>query len=884
MASKRLESIEHHDLLELPPEKTQIITVNNRYARRVLGFFQQHLADPQQAMVIAEVLPLSAWLRRCEEDLIVTSTQMPAAYVLDAFSAVQVWEEVIRQSDADESPLIDIVQAAKLAYEADRLLDEWSIRVQDAEQNLDHERFLVWRRAYEAYLQAHDLDDENRSVNRIIQAFEEAQMPFDAEHIVWVGFHEFSPRIERLQRALQEQSVHQSVLQWPATQAHSIWQVQADASEHEWQLAAQWAQEQLQRHPQGRYAIVAAELEKQAPFARRVLDHQFDGGWNMAVGRPLNEWPQVRQILSWLDLLKAWQQAWRQNPAQPTVSPKELGPALLNNASGPLAIAGPRLDAQWRHDEILLVSLPQWQQWLEQCVPDFYAGWSAVWEQVQNAPRQDSADGWAKRIRQWLPMLGLPNQKTIDSVTYQVLQAFEERLAQFAQYGLALGEMSFGHALYVFRRLCQEVLFQPERDPDARLDVLGMLEAEGGHWDGVWVLGLTDQVFPAVPKPNPFIPFSALARHQAPRSTPDREFEWAQLSFRKLVCSAPEVWFSTPQFEGEEALRPSPLISGFEHQIRALSPAPAAAMPCETITDVQAPPVNMAQEKLRGGSTLIETFARNPLWAFVRYRLHAQVLPDYARMSRSHVLGSLIHALLERLWQGMAEPSREGLQQWLHTPYAEQTMDALLTQLENELLYGYPDDIKALVGQWAKQVVWQWLALEAERDEDFRCIAAEQQAQLQIQDLVLNLRIDRIDALPDDRLLLIDYKTGTSAQLPLKKWQRPHPVDLQLPLYAALLQRQQRSVAGLAIAKVNAVSPAFDGVGEQVAEAGFKEYEHPHLDWSAQLQAWQAYIEQLVTQLLAGSAQNIIHDPKDYEYCDALPFLRITAGGEYYEQ
>src|SRR5690625_6059576 len=102
--------------------------------------------------------------------------------------------------------------------------------------------------------------------------------------------------------------------------------------------------------------------------------------------------------------------------------------------------------------------------------------------------------------------------------------------------------MSFGHALYVFRRLCQEVLFQPERDPDARLDVLGMLEAEGGHWDGVWVLGLTDQVFPAVPKPNPFIPFSALARHQTPRSTPDREFErseehTAEVQTRgQLVC------------------------------------------------------------------------------------------------------------------------------------------------------------------------------------------------------------------------------------------------------------------------------------------------------------------------------------------------------------
>ncbi|WP_262357983.1 hypothetical protein, partial [Bordetella pertussis] len=58
--------------------------------------------------------------------------------------------------------------------------------------------------------------------------------------------------------------------------------------------------------------------------------------------------------------------------------------------------------------------------------------------------------------------------------------------------------------------------FQPQRDPSARLDVLGLLEAEGGAWDGIWVLGLTDDVLPASPKPNPLLPLAVLRQVGAP--------------------------------------------------------------------------------------------------------------------------------------------------------------------------------------------------------------------------------------------------------------------------------------------------------------------------------------------------------------------------------
>src|SRR5699024_3834044 len=96
------------------------------------------------------------------------------------------------------------------------------------------------------------------------------------------------------------------------------------------------------------------------------------------VGRPLSEWPQVRQILDWLDLLKAWCQAWRQNPTQPVVAPDMLGPAVLNGATGLLDLLGPRLDAQWRHEEALQISWQQWEQCLKEQAPEFYARWNQV--------------------------------------------------------------------------------------------------------------------------------------------------------------------------------------------------------------------------------------------------------------------------------------------------------------------------------------------------------------------------------------------------------------------------------------------------------------------------------------------------------------------------
>src|SRR3546814_21132404 len=99
----------------------------------------------------------------------------------------------------------------------------------------------------------------------------------------------------------------------------------------------------------------------------------------------------------------------------------------------------------------------------------------------------------------------------------------------------------FSSAVGLLQRLAHETPFQPQRDPAARLDVLGFLESEGGRWDGVWVLGLTDEVLPAAPKPNPFIPLAALRQAHAPRAPPERRSEERRVG-KECVSTGRSRW------------------------------------------------------------------------------------------------------------------------------------------------------------------------------------------------------------------------------------------------------------------------------------------------------------------------------------------------------
>ena len=88
---------------------------------------------------------------------------------------------------------------------------------------------------------------------------------------------------------------------------------------------------------------------------------------------------------------------------------------------------------------------------------------------------------------------------------------------QFLGAGAGGRQLGGQAAVRLLESVARTATFQPQRDPSARLDVLGLLEAEGGYWDGVRA-GPDRRRAAGLAQANPLLPLAVLRRRaRAPR-------------------------------------------------------------------------------------------------------------------------------------------------------------------------------------------------------------------------------------------------------------------------------------------------------------------------------------------------------------------------------
>ena len=878
--------IDYVQLRDLEARNTTVITVNNRLARRVIqSLARQQAAQAQPVSEIPTVVPWSGWVVQQLGRAGFQEGLTEHTLLLDHFAAQTVWAEVIDTLEKDRV-LLDVNQAAAGALQADQLIDEWRISVDLVDATDEYKSFSRWRDGYRSRLHALDALDPNLAVTRLIQHIEGGlELP---DTIVLAGFTEISPRMGILCAALLARGIALAVLREPAKPAAVVSRVVCGTAQSEWQAAAHWARAQLQAQPEGRFAIVAVSLDAQAPFARRVLARVLSDAqslpaytFNVAVARPLADWGAGRAALAWLRtfvLMKEQEQA----------TPADLSAALLaGHCVGHVAEMGRRaqLDARWRQQYVSQVSVAAWTHSLS-ALEQLSPAWQRAWQDWQGAASSAPAYFWAGFFRATLATLGFPGVGQQSSAAYQVLEALDELFERFEALSAVLGVLTAGEAFKIFSRLARSTLFQPQRAVDARLDVLGLLEAEGGQWDAIWMLGLTDEVLPAIAKPNPFIPVQALRQAQAPRATPERELQWAEKIFEALCLTAPTVVVSSAMFEGERALRPSPLIVSFEPSADLWTPAiPKSAKPVlERLSDDQGPAV-AEDEKISGGIGLLETQARNPLWAFIRHRLGVRGLPAYTELPYKMQRGMFLHGVLQRIWEELHD------QDALHHAVVQHTLDAQLERIAYEVgrkeLHAFEETLQRLEIERGIAVVRQWLALEATR-LPFKVLEVEQKRKLSVKGLTLDVRLDRLDAVGESNdQVIIDYKTGSALPKILNDWKTPRPVNLQVPAYAMMLGQTDSSreqpasnISGLVLAQLHSKETVVAGLIEDdclgikgpqtLEEAKFKDE-----SWQALLLRLQAAIEVLAAEFVSGHALNQAWNKADLEHCDVLPLLRL---------
>ena len=60
------------------------------------------------------------------------------------------------------------------------------------------------------------------------------------------------------------------------------------------------------------------------------------------------------------------------------------------------------------------------------------------------------------------------------------------------------------------------------------IQILGPLESAQLEFDHLWVLGLTDEAWPRIPRPNPLLPIELQRSRGLPRSSADWELGFAR--------------------------------------------------------------------------------------------------------------------------------------------------------------------------------------------------------------------------------------------------------------------------------------------------------------------------------------------------------------------
>jgi probable DNA repair protein len=661
----------------------------------------------------------------------------------------------------------------------------------------------------------------------------------------------------------------------------------ADA-QSEVEACAIWCSRQLDSDPKARLLVVAQAANARRGEIERAFLRHAGQAFEFSLGVPLSQIALARAahlLLRWLDgALNEQELDWLFSTGHAAATKDEN--AALQSTMRMLRHRGLER-TRWTLGALI------GQRPASELLP---APWVERMTQAQRrladaARRSQSPLEWAELVPRLLEELHFAGARTLTSAEYQTLRRWQQAVESCGSLGFDGRSIRWKDFLLELGRTLDETLFAPE-SRDALIQIAGPAESAGLRADAVWLMGADEDAWPANGSTHPLLPIEVQREAGMPHATPQSDWELASSITKRLLASACEVHFSyARQSEAAEA-RPSRLIAQLAGEPRELPmelTAPAAEAPravwFEDRGRIPFPP-----GKVDGGAAVLTAQSQCPFKAFATTRLGAQGWELAEAGLTPAQRGSLLHKVLHAIWAGGPDGIRshdELLKLNDREAFVREHVRRIFaSDLRPHLREIMPRRYLELEEQRLTKLVTEWLEYEATRIA-FEVAETEAKRTVAIAGLTLDLRLDRIDRLSDESLLVIDYKTGDASP---KQWELPRPEDVQLPLYAGFaIDREKELLGGLVFAKVRAGKPEFAGrVGDAAGTliAGLKKTSTlVKIPFTAeQLLDWRDCIEQLARDFVDGRAEV---DPREYpetcERCGLQSLCRIQEHSELLE-
>ena len=873
-----------------------VLTATNRLARELRGRLARwHLEHGRQIWQTPEILPYSTWLAQQYQTLWRGQTETQWPRLLTPAQELAVWEDVLQQSPEGRR-LLNTGATARSAREAWQLWQEYGLQetALQAQAGPDTEAFLGWADAFSQRCHRGQWVDAGRLPQVLLDVLAQGQWVVPSQ-ITLAGFDLVSPAQHKLFTALEAAGSRVFVL-WQELDPGAIQRVASPDVRQEMDDAARWARGRLEASPSARIGIVVPNLqavrEEILETLEAVLEPQRllpQGATaasciNVSLGGSVAETAVGRCALGLLRL------------GRTTIKAEELGVLLRSRhwAGG---------ESEWAaratlEGALYAVGEPQWTRTL---VEFFLAGRSAVscpetaealqrlWAHLDELPRQQSWRQWAASFDHVLHIVGWPGDAGLPSAAYQAVEAWQECLQTLEEFDQVLGPTGYSEALHRLEQLARETIFQPESGQHP-VQVLGLLEAAGSRFDAVWVMGLSDEVWPPAARPHPLLPHTVQLDHDMPHSSAQRELRFARQVTRRLTTAAPEVVFSLPQRDGDRAVQPSPLITPYpERQREELLSTTRPSLwqhlghggGVQWWSDVPAPAL-ASGTLVRGGAGALKAQALCPFQAFARYRLQAAAVqppePGLTALDR----GNLVHKAMEGFWSRMEtfdrlQAASEERLAAVAGDAAQQAVDELAASRPMTLAGRY----RELEQERLTRLLSQWALRELERAP---FVVAEREHRVERDFAGARLRVvcDRVDRLEDGRLVIVDYKTG---EVHVGDWFGERVLEPQLPLYAVLAEDE---VAGVCVARLKTGHMAYSGVAADTqVHPGFQacaalKANTEGLDWPGLVALWRERLAQLVGEYLEGqSAVAPVDETRSCTFCELSSLCRLKDRERY---
>jgi probable DNA repair protein len=864
-----------------------IITASQRQARFLkVAYGKKMMNEGKGAWLTPEIHPWNTWIRNSWNDQQLTSQS--SRLVLNSSQARVIWQSIIASSRYTRS-LLQVNSIVDKAINAYEICQSWNIKIfpEDIFLNHDAQAFASWAETYKNKLIQKNWVDINNLPDLLVSA---GFVP-DHKGLVFYGYDELTLQQQALLKHIEAQGCEVVLYQATGRNKKVTYQGFSDRTA-ELRSAACWAKDIMNRDPDTSIGIVVPDLANTQEAVSVVFDEIFhpelhlngpdsiQKQYSIAPGKPLSDYPVIHIALEILSLGQLRHSIQKLEVLLRSSFIKDVQTEQYARASfyADLRQAG---EPSWRL-KTLLEYMDYHRERLT-IAPCFESMLRELVEFLKIKNSRQSTRQWSETFTSWLKIFGWPGDRKLNSNEYQTVETWGEMLIELASLETVAGSCSYAEALDYLKKIIKDKSFQPETS-ETPVQISALPGVAGLQFDYLRVIGLHDQAWPGPSSINPFIPLVLQRGSGVPGALVESILSRCQLETKALINGSMDVVFSFPENEDDRVCRPSPLLKEYltdkieESHANHVSYQQIIfnSRDVESFTDDVAPALAVDDETT-GGTGILADQAACPFRAYARHRLYASSLADITIGLDPAVRGQLVHHVMQRLWERIN--SSESLHQLSMdnlNDLIKSVVESLIRQQARHQPETFSREFSRLESHRLKTLIKDWLTIEKNRS-GFKIKELEQRHSINFHGLNLNMRIDRVDELPDGKLVIIDYKTG---QMNMGKWQGDRPDEPQLPLYAITYHGNVCAVvlAGMKKGKLGLIGLA----AEDDLIAGVKGIEttEENKGWEGQLQYWQLALGNMAREFAMGRA---VVDPKvktTCRYCDLHSLCRIQEKNE----